>query len=105
MKQDKSIDECNLELNTILNSLLAEIRKRAESQYEYNLRINVPEQIAGITLNNAAENALYTGLVCAVSASYKWDTDRATRLAHHILEDSNCHTEAKALVPFIPEYK
>src|SRR5690349_5981876 len=101
----KTISQCNREFNENLNSLLAEIRKRAESQYEYNFRKNVPEKIAGITLENAAENALYTGLVCAVSASYKWDTDRATRLAHHILEDSNCHTEAKTLVPFIPEYQ
>lgn len=93
------------EFVTMLNKVLGKIKERATAQYEYNLNTNVPEKIAGITLENAAENAVKNGIVSGVNAWFGWDTDEAVRLAHHLLEDCNCHTEARALVPFIPEYQ
>lgn len=88
-----------------LQDLLEEIRKRAVSQFEYNLNTNIPNKIGDITLENSANHALENGLVGAANAMNGWDCGKAIRLAYHIMEDANCHSEAKELVKFIPEYQ
>ena len=88
-----------------LNNLLTEIKKRAESQYDYNLNTNIPANIGGITLENAADNAIEMGIVGGANKMFGWDCEKAIRLAYHVMEDANCHTEARELVKFIPEYQ
>lgn len=84
-----------------LEILLNEIKKSARNQFEYNLKSNVPA--GALKIEDCAENGLIKGAVHAVSAFNKWETSKAIRFAYDILEDSNCHTEAKSLAPFIQE--
>ena len=86
-----------------LDFLLAKIKERAKSQFDYNWKSNVPAEI--VKPVECAEHALNNGLVSAISSFNSFDCDKTIRFAHHILEDSNCHTEARELVKFIPEYQ
>lgn len=94
-----------MEFDQKLNELLMSIQKRANDQFKYNLETNIPQNIAGITYENAAEHAINGGIISAISKMNEWDTDKATLFAHGILEDSNCHGEARELVKFIPQYQ
>ena len=100
----KTLNQSQDDFDAKLNKVVAKIRERAQQQYDYDIRYNVPEKIASITMENAAEHAVKSGLVSGISEWLSWDCDEAMRFAHHILEDSNCHTEAKSLAQFIPEY-
>ncbi len=86
----KTATESHDEFVSKLNILLRDIKQAAESQYKYNLNNNIPAGIAGITLDNAAENAVESGLINAIGKMIKWDTDEATKLAFEILQDNNC---------------
>jgi hypothetical protein len=92
-----------MEFEMNLEKVILSIRERANNQFKYNLETNIPEKIAGISFDNAAQDAVNSGLVSAISAMNEWDTDKATLFAHSILEDSNCHGEARELVKFIPQ--
>lgn len=94
-----------MEFQDKLNSFIVKLRKCAESQFQYNLNHNIPKGIAEITLENAGEHALNCGIVSAFNSQNGFDRHAALLMAHHILEDANCHNEAKALVHFIPEYQ
>lgn len=93
------------EFVAMLNKVVSKIKERALAQYEYNLNFNVPHGIGDITLDNAADQAVKSGLVCGINSFYSWDCSESVRLAHHLLEDCNAHEEARALVQFIPEYQ
>lgn len=88
-----------------IESFIAKLRKSASTQFAYNLTTNIPNNVAGITFSNAAEHALNCGIVSTFNSQNGFDCHAALLMAHHILEDANCHTEAKVLVPFIPEYQ
>jgi hypothetical protein len=86
-----------------LNVLIESLNKRFRDQLQYNIDYNL---LAGLVkkedlVNHAIENAL----VGTASKFNQWDCEKAIRFAHHILEDSNCHGEAKELNKFIPEYQ
>lgn len=93
------------EFVAMLSKVLAEIKKKAENQYAYNLNTNIPKKIAGITLENAADNAIKHGLVSGINHFYSWDTEEMVRMAHSLLEDCNYHGAAAELNKFIPEYQ
>lgn len=94
-----------IEFETSLDLVLRKIRERAESQFKYNLETNIPEKIGGLTYENAAEHAIENGVIGGLNQMFEWDCDKAIRAAYHVMEDANCHTEAKELVKFIPEYQ
>lgn len=105
MNTNKTHTQSHDEFVAMLNKVLAEIKKKAENQYAYNLNTNIPNKIAGITLENAAEHAINNGLVSAISEFHGWGTHESLLFAYHILEDVNAHAEARELVKFIPEYQ
>jgi len=96
---------CSLEFKTKLSELLESIQEKTLSQFEYNLQYNIPEKIGDITYSSAAQHAINTGVVSAINQMFSWDCEEAVRFAYKILEDANCHAEAKELVKFIPEYQ
>lgn len=97
-QKNKIVIDGTAQLNTLIDSL----NKGFREQLQYNLDINVPNGLLkeNEVINHAIENAL----VGTASQFYGWDCERAVRFAHHILEDSNCHGEAKELNKFIPEF-
>ena len=101
----KTSTQSHDEFVAMLNKVLGQIRERATSQYEYNLNTNIPNKIGGITLENAAEQAVKQGIVSGTNYFLSWDCGEAIRMAYHIMEDANCHSEARSLVKFIPEYQ
>lgn len=93
-----------MEFDAKLTELVLNIQKACNNQFKYDLENNIPNKIAGVTFDNAAEHALESGLVHAIGQMIKWDTDKATKFAHHVLEDNNVHDVAGMIAGFIPEY-
>jgi hypothetical protein len=83
------------EFETELAKLLAGIKSAAESQFAYNEKTNLP---AGIV---AAGESVHCAILCGVASGWNtwqgWDCEQAITVAHDILEDANCHTEAARL--------
>lgn len=80
-----------------LYTLLEAIRAKAESQFAYNERTNIP---AGITKpEESVTSAIVHGVASGWNTVTKWDCDEAVELAHTVLEDANCHAEAARLLP------
>lgn len=101
----KNAQNAELEFEAKLNEIILSIREKTTSQFKYNLTNNVPNAISGINYENAAQHAIDSGLVHAISKMNDWSIEPSLRFAHHILEDVNAHTEARELVKFIPEYQ
>ena len=91
------------EFVTMLNKVLGQIRERATNQFNYNWETNVG--LGLVKPAECAEHALSNGLVSAISSFNSFDCDKTIRFAHDVLSYSNCHTEAKELNKFIPEYQ
>lgn len=92
----KGTDQRYKELNDKLEKLIQQIRATAEGQFRYNETVNLPR---GIVLpEDSVEHAIKNGTVHAINTHLKWDCDAAIDWAHSILEDANCHSEAKALL-------
>jgi hypothetical protein len=100
----KTKTESRAEFNAMLEKVLNKIKERSVAQYDYNINANVPSRIGDITMDNAAEHAVKSGIVSGTNSWLSFDCGETIRLAHHLLEDCNCHTEARALAKFIPEY-
>jgi len=96
---------CKVELQNKLDILLESIKHNIKNQFEYNLQYNIPNKIGDITHSSAAQHAINTGVVSAINKMFGWDCDEAIKFAYLVLEDANCHAEAKELVKFIPEYQ
>lgn len=78
-----------------LAALLESIRRKAEAQFTYNEQTNIP---AGITAPaDSVATALNHGMASGWNTVNQWDCNAAIDLAHELLEDCNCHTEAAAL--------
>ena len=100
---DNNIELVKLDFNAKLATLLAKISERANNQFNYNLKENIPRNI--LKLDGCAEHGINQGVIGAVNEMFGWDTDKSVRFAYHIMEDANAYTECKALIPFIPEYQ
>lgn len=96
---------CQMEFDQKLTDLILSIQEKIKAQFKYNLETNIPREIGGITFDTAAQHAIDSGLVHAISKMNDWDIEPSVKFAHHILEDVNAHAEARELVKFIPEYQ
>ena len=83
------------EFQAALAQLLAKIKTAAEDQFLYNEKENLPRGI--VKPEYSYEHAIKNGVVAAMSSRNRYCCEKAVELAIHILEDSNCHGEAKAL--------
>lgn len=101
----KNAQHAQLEFEQKLNEIILSIREKTTNQFKYNLDVNVQGKIGGVTYDNAAQHAIDSGLVHAISKMNEWDIAPSVKFAHHILEDVNAHGEARELVKFIPEYQ
>ncbi len=81
-----------------MEKLLDAINQKVSSQFRYNEEENLKRGIA--LPEDSVEHAIQHGLVHAISAHYKWSCYHAIEFAVAILEDSNCHSEAKVLADF-----
>ena len=88
-----------------LQNHLKKIEESSRSQFEHDLRNNIPNAIAGVNLENVVNHSIQSGTVNAIGKFIKWEPDAAILWAHHILEDVNFHEAARKLVEFIPEYQ
>lgn len=80
-----------------LYTLLEVIRHKAKAQFSYNEQTNIP---AGITKpEESVASAIVHGVASGWNTAAKWSCDDAILLAHEVLEDANCHTEAALLRP------
>jgi len=84
------------EFNTALAGLLAEISRAAYAQFDYNEKTKIPQGI--IQPEESAGGAIRHGVIHAVNMAGEWDTENAIQYAHDILEDANCHAEARRLL-------
>jgi hypothetical protein len=84
------------QFSSTLNRLLTVIREKAQRQFEYNERTNIPTGI--IKEDESVGLALEQAIVGAWNELHGWTCEDAIRLAHSVLEDANCHTEAARLI-------
>lgn len=99
----KGTDQRHKEFNEKLAKLLAEIKTAAEGQFRYNETENLPRKI--VLPEDSVEHAIKNGIVHAINSHLHWDCFAAIDWAHSILEDANCHPEAKALLESSKEFK
>ena len=92
-----------MEFDRKLTELVLSIQERAKAQFEYNLETNIKAAI--LKIEECADQAIECGIVSAVSKMNDFGIEPSLKIAHHILEDVNAHTEANELVQFIPEYQ
>lgn len=78
-----------------LEKLLTAIAEKAQRQFDYSLLTNVPKGV--LKSDEIVDNAIDSGLVGGASHISEWGVEKTISLALDILEDSNCHTEARAL--------
>ena len=78
-----------------LKNFLSSVESIARKQFEYNLNTNVPQKI--LKVSECAENALQNAIVSAINTKSEWDCNVAIEYAARILEDCNCHEEAKMM--------
>lgn len=83
------------EFNTNLAALLSEISRSAYAQFDYNKKTNIPSGY--MKPEESAANAIRHGVAKAINLAAEWDCDNAISYAEEILEDANCHEEAKAM--------
>lgn len=75
------------EVKEQVEKLCLSIGKRVMEQYDYNVETNVP---AGrLSEEEAAPNAMRSGLVGAITEMCKWSVGEATDLCADIMEDVN----------------
>lgn len=98
----KAPNQRHKEFNDKLAKLLTEIKTAAEGQFAYNENENLRRKI--ITPEESVEHAIKHGTVHAINSYLHWDCFAAIDWAHTILEDANCHTEAKALMESSKEF-
>ena len=84
-----------------LNDAVLSLREKAMSQFEHNLKHNVPQGI--LTLEGSPEHAINSGLVRTIAKRFQWDCDATISFAGDLLEDVNCHTEAATVRSWIEE--
>ncbi len=82
-----------------LDSFLKNVREKSEAQFEYNLKVNIPQKI--IEEKDCVQHALDIGIVSAISQMNSWDINKAIEFSANLLEDSNCHEECKVLREFL----
>lgn len=75
-----------------ISAFLASVSEKIHGNLVHNLLANKPH---GIRIEgSAAENAIKSGTISALSALIKWDIGAAEELAGDMLEDVNAHPEA-----------
>lgn len=84
-----------LEFSKKLNGFLLETRDSAMLQFEYNEATNIPQNI--INPDESVRLGLQHGIAVGWNHLNGWCCESAYDLAYAILEDANCHTEARAL--------
>ena len=87
------------QFNAELETLLSKIRESATNQFKYNQETNVPE--GRVLAEDSATHAIKQGIASGVNNFFEWCCEPAIEIAHGILEDCNCHTEAAALEKFM----
>lgn len=98
----KGTNQRHKEFNNKLAKLLGEIKTAAEGQFHHNETENLKR---GILLpEDSVENAIKNGTVHAINTHLHWDCLAAIDWSHSILEDANCHPEAKALLEASKEF-
>jgi hypothetical protein len=84
------------ELNDKIEAITSALRARAIAQLSYDVSTNLPKGI--LNRDELIENALNQGFTSGAAAYHQYGCEPAVNLAYSILEDCNCHREAKALV-------
>ena len=68
----KTPTQSRAEFAAMLNKVLENIKQAAERQYQYDLTNNIPNGISGISLENAANHSINSGLVNAIGKWINW---------------------------------
>ena len=74
------------------------VEEKILRQHYYDACNNVPQGILTEAQVNTGRHAIRRGTVSALSALNRYDCLETVRIATDLLEDSNCHAEAKALL-------
>lgn len=94
-------EEIKTEFATKLFDLLEKIKKAAEEQLSYSIRVNIPSGM--YKPEETAEKCILQGISSGVAGFYDFDCDDSLRVAASILEESNMHPEAAILFKMIDE--
>jgi len=78
-----------------LAALVGGITSKARSQFEYNETTNIPAGI--VEPDRGGWMALRHGVASGWCGVNHWSCEAAIELAEEVLEDANCHSEARAL--------
>jgi hypothetical protein len=78
-----------------LAALLSSITGKARRQFEYNEQTNIPAGI--VEPDRSVCMALRHGVASGWCGVNHWSCEAAIELAEAVLEDANCHSEARAL--------
>lgn len=88
-------DDRKAALEAVLAQMVDALCESARAQLDYSETHNLPRGI--LKDSDLVDNALERGLVSAVQILAGYGVDETIRIAGHLLEDSNCHSEAAAL--------
>ena len=89
--------EATRQFHADLDKVIAAVRGAAVAQFNYNLESRV-RTTGGLRLEFAGQQAIVRGITAGWNAYSEFSCDAAITLAHSVLEDANCHREAKALI-------
>ena len=91
------------EVHARLDQVLATLRARANGQFKYSLRTNVPKGI--LTPVEVIDNAIRQGFVSAATQFNDCGIEPSIQLAAELLEDVNAHAEAAPLFVAIKAWR
>ena len=78
-----------------LAALVSSITGKARRQFEYNETTNIPDRI--VEPDRSVISAIRHGVASGWCGVNRWSCEAAIELAEAVLEDANCHSEARAL--------